>query len=183
MSLDRHILCAQKTAPRPPIRDVGRRRNTVVADLEGETNAMTPTYAAKLGLTTHKTDVDAQRIDGSALVTYEMVIAGFSVQNKLGKVRFFEETFLLADTSMAVVLGMPFLTFSNADMWFARKELEWRSYTTAEALPTANRVELIDKREVSAAALDGNEETPRTYRYPQSYTQSDLQSNQRLHRL
>ena len=47
---------------------------------------MTPTFAAKLGLATQKTDVDTQKIDGSPLVTYEMVLAGFLVQDKLGKV-------------------------------------------------------------------------------------------------
>ena len=53
-----------------------------------------------------------------------MVIAGFSVQNRLGKIQFFERTFLLADTSMEVILGMLFLTFSNVDIQFAEKERE-----------------------------------------------------------
>ena len=85
---------------------------------------MNPTYTAKLGLVTWKTDVGAQKIDGSTLVTYGMVLAGFSVQDKLGRVWFFEETFLLADTSMEVVLGMPFLTLPDADMQLLEKELE-----------------------------------------------------------
>ena len=120
---------------------------------------MTPTYAAKLGLVIRKTDVGAQKIDGSALETYGMVIAGFSVQDRLGKVRFFEETFLLANTSMEVVLGMPFFTLSDVDIRFAEKELTWRSYTTVEALPTTRRVELIDKKEFAAAAMDEDSET------------------------
>ncbi len=91
---------------------------------------------AKLGLVTRKTYVGAQKIDGSALVTYGMVIAGFSLQDKLGTARFFEETFLLADTSIEVVLEMPFLALSDGDVCFAGKELSWRSYTTAKALPT-----------------------------------------------
>ena len=45
-----------------------------------------------------------------------MAVAAFSLQNSLGKVRFFEETFLLTDTNMKVVLGMSFLAFSNADI-------------------------------------------------------------------
>ncbi len=65
---------------------------------------MTLTYVVKLNLVTRKTDISAQKINGLPLVTYEMVLAGFSVQNKLGKVQFFEETFLLADTSIEVVL-------------------------------------------------------------------------------
>lgn len=82
-----------------------------------------------------------------------MVIAGFQIQDKLGRVRFFQETFLLADISMKVVLGMPFLTLSNADIQFAERELAWRTYTAAEALPTTRRVEIIDK-EFAAAALN-----------------------------
>ncbi len=88
-----------------------------------------------------------------------MAIAGFSIQDKLGKVRFFEETFLLADTSMEVVLGMPFLILSDAAIRFAEKELEWRSCNAAEALPTTRRAELIDRREFAAAALNADNET------------------------
>ena len=60
----------------------------------------------------------------------------------------------MADLSIEVVLGMPFLTLSNADIKFAQKELTWRSYTTAEALPTTKRVEIIDRKEFAKAALD-----------------------------
>ena len=81
-----------------------------------EVNAMTPAYAMKLGLRTHRTDVGAQKIDASSLDTFGMVIAGFKAINKLGRARFFHETFLLADTTMEVVLEIPFLTFSNADI-------------------------------------------------------------------
>ena len=97
---------------------------------------MIPAYAAKLGLAIRKTNVGAQKMDESALVTYEMVIAGFSLQVKLGKARFFEKTFLLADTSMEVVLGMLFLILSKADIRFTKKECVWRSYTAVEALST-----------------------------------------------
>ncbi len=76
---------------------------------------MTPTYVAKLGLTTRKTSVVAQKIDGLSLKTHGIVSARFSLQDSLGRVRFFEETFLLADTSIEVVLGMPFLALSNTD--------------------------------------------------------------------
>ena len=60
---------------------------------------------------------------------------------------------------MEVVLGMPFFALINADIQFAEKELTWRSYTAAEALPTPKRVELIDKKEFVKAALDKESET------------------------
>ena len=54
-----------------------------------EINVMSPAYIKKLGLWIRKTDVGAQKIDGSCLNTFRMVIAGFQIQNKLGKARFF----------------------------------------------------------------------------------------------
>lgn len=54
---------------------------------------------------------------------------------------------------------MPFLTLSDADIRFVEAELVWRSYTTAKGLPTTQRIELINKREFAAAALDENKES------------------------
>ena len=127
-------------------------------DSGSEVNAMNPAYAKKLGLRIRKTDVGAQKIDGSSLDTFGMVIADFQIQDKLGRARFFQETFLVADTKMDVVLGMPFLTLSNADIRFAEGELTWRTYTPAEALPTTKRVQIIDRKEFAKAALDPNQE-------------------------
>lgn len=54
---------------------------------------MTLAYITKLGFLTLKITVDAQKIDGSALATYEIVIAYFLLQNKLQKIWFFEKAF------------------------------------------------------------------------------------------
>ena len=116
-------------------------------------------YASRLGLQVYRTNIGAQKIDGSTLKTFGMVLASFQVEDKVGRIQFFQETFLLADISMGVVLGIPFLTLSNADVQFVEKALTWRTYTTAEALPTTKRVELIDKKEFAKAALDENSET------------------------
>ena len=62
------------------------------------------------------TNVSAQKIDGSSRATYGMIIAAFQVIDKLGCSPFFHETFLLANISIEVVLGMRFLTLSNADV-------------------------------------------------------------------
>ena len=123
-------------------------------DFGNEVNAMTPAISAKLGLSIWPTGIGAQKIDGSALKTYGMVIAGFLIQDKTGKIQFFEKTFLLADTSIEVVLGMPFLALSNADIQFDTESFTWRSYSAAEALPTTRRIELINKHEFAKAALD-----------------------------
>ena len=85
-------------------------------DSDSEVNAITPAYISKLGLNVHHTNVGAQKIDGSTHKTFGMVLASFQVENKLGRPRFFQETFLLAKISVKVVLGMPFLIFSNANI-------------------------------------------------------------------
>ena len=83
---------------------------------ESKVNAMTLAYAAHLDLKVKVTNVGTQKINGSSLATYSMVIVAFQIVNKLDCSRFFQETFLRADISMEVVLGIPFLTFSNADV-------------------------------------------------------------------
>ena len=123
-------------------------------DLGNKVNAMAPAYAKKLDLRVRKTDVGTQKIDGSTLETYGMVIAGFQVQDKFGKARFFQETFLVADTSVEVVLGMPFLALSKVEVDFAESELTWKAYTIAEALSTTKRVQIIGLKEIAKVALD-----------------------------
>ena len=87
-----------------------------------------------------------------------MIIAGFQIEDKRDRARFFQKSFLLANTSKEVVLKMLFLTFSNANIQFTKKELTWRSYTVAEALPNTKWVEFIDKKEF-AKALDKESKT------------------------
>ncbi len=47
-----------------------------------------------------------------------MVVFTFSVSDKDGREKFFEENFLLADVRSDIVLKMSFLTMSNADIDF-----------------------------------------------------------------
>ena len=47
---------------------------------------------------------------------FEMVVTAFSVRNKVNWVKFFKETFLMANVSPEIVLGMPFLTLSDANV-------------------------------------------------------------------
>lgn len=52
-----------------------------------------------------------------------MITTGFLVLNSLRKVLFFEEIFLLAETSMVIVLEILFLKHSNANIPFAARQL------------------------------------------------------------
>ena len=81
------------------------------------------------------------------------------MEDKANQVRFFEETFLVANISPEVVLGMLFPTLSNADVDFLSQELRWRTYTTKKVLPTIRHVELVGKKEFTAATLDLKHET------------------------
>ncbi len=85
---------------------------------------MNQAFAQKLGLKIRKTNVGAQKIDGTILETYGMVVSNFSVSDKNGRERFFEESFLLADVRLDIVLGMLFLTMSNADVDFQARDLQ-----------------------------------------------------------
>ncbi len=122
-------------------------------DSGSEVNIMSQAFAHQLGLTIRKTNIGAQKIDDTTLETYGIVVSTFFVSDKDGKERFFEENFLLADVKSDIVLGMPFLTISNADIDFQAWDFQWRSYITGE-LPITRRVELIGKKEFVVAALD-----------------------------
>ena len=128
-------------------------------DSGSEVNVMSPAYAERLGLKTRKTNVGAQKIDSSALETFGIVIADFQVEDKGGRTRFFQETFLVADTKFEVVLGMPFLKISNTDVAFGEGTLTWKSYTTNKALPTTEQVQLVDLKELVIAAFDVDSKT------------------------
>ena len=84
-----------------------------------EINAMTPGYASKLGLKVRSIDVKAQKIDGSTLKMFEMVLASFQIEDTLKKAQFFQKMILLVNFSIEIVLKMPFLTLSNANIKFA----------------------------------------------------------------
>ena len=86
---------------------------------ESEINAIHPFFAKQLGLPIRLTDVRAQKIDGTTLDTYEMMVAAFSMVDKANRGRFFEETFLGANISPKVVFGILFLTLSIADIDFS----------------------------------------------------------------
>ena len=137
----------------------GKKFVSVLLNSDSEVNAIHLAFAKELSLPIRLTDVRAQKIVGITLETYGMVIVAFLVENKANRVRFFKETFLVANISPEIVFEMSFLTLSGADIDFLRSELRWKTYTTKEAFPTTRHVELVDKEEFSAAALNPESET------------------------
>ena len=57
-----------------------------------------------------------------------------------------------------MILGMPFLKISNADVSFDKGTLTWKTYTTNEALSITKQVQIIDKKDFIIAALNANSE-------------------------
>ena len=89
-------------------------------DSSSEVNAIYLTFTHKLGLSIRPTDIRTQKIDGTMLDTYGMVVAAFSMTNKGNGVRFFEKTFLMANISPEVIFGMFFSHFERCRHWFLR---------------------------------------------------------------
>ena len=83
---------------------------------QSKINVMTPVYIAQLGFKVQKTNIGCQKIDGFSLTNYNIIIAILFIFDKLGCSWFFQETFLLVNISMEVVLGMLFLTFNNINV-------------------------------------------------------------------
>ena len=102
---------------------MSKAQSQALIEWKSEINAIYLTFAKQLGLSIKPRDVGAQKIDGTTLDTYEMVVAAFLVEDKANQVRFFEETFLVANVSPEVVLGMLFLTLSSVDIDFSGWEL------------------------------------------------------------
>ena len=96
---------------------------SALLDSDNKVNAIYPAFVKKLGLAVQTTNVGAQKIDGTTLETYGMVVIAFSVTDQANRVRFFEEIFLVANVSPDVVLDMPFLTLSGANVDFPKREL------------------------------------------------------------
>ena len=92
-------------------------------DSNSKINAMNPDFVWKLGFKIWKTNVGAQKIDGSILEIFGIVIADLQIEDKVGRPRFFQETFLVANIKFEIILGMFFLKFSNVDVLFGERTL------------------------------------------------------------
>ena len=123
-------------------------------DSGSEVNAIHPTCARELDLFIRPTDVGTQKIDGTTLDIFGIVVATFSMTNKANRIKFFEKIFLVANINPEVVFEILFLTLNGADVDFLSQKLWWRTYTTKEALPTIRRIKLMGKKEFAVTALD-----------------------------
>ena len=80
------------------------------------------------------------------------------MEDKGGRPRFFQETFLVANIKFKVILEMLFLKISNVNVAFGEGTLTWKSYTINETLSTTKRVQLVNRKEFVIVALDADSE-------------------------
>ena len=92
-------------------------------DSGSKVNAMHPAFAKRLSLVVQTTNVGVQKINGTTLEIYGMVVAAFSVTDQPDKVRFFKEIFRVVNVSLDIVLAMSFPILSGADIDFPKSEL------------------------------------------------------------
>lgn len=121
-------------------------------------NAMTSRSVVMFNISIRATSINTQKIDGFAIKTYETILAGFWTKDKVGKIRFFDETFLITNTSMEIVIEIDLLAGNYLDISFSDENISERSYCITKILPTAQRIEQINKHEFHDAVLDKNSE-------------------------
>ena len=90
----------------------------MLLDSKSKVNTIYPIFAKELSLSIRPTDVGTQKINGTTLDTYEMVVANFLMIDKANQVIFFEEIFLIANISLEVVFVILFLILSSANVDF-----------------------------------------------------------------
>ena len=108
---------AQVPCIRYPI-NFGKKSVSALLDSGSEVNSVHPAFTKELDLPIRPTDMEGQKIDGTMLETYGMVVAAFSIEDKANQVKFFKEIFLVANVSPEVVFGMRFFTLSSANVDF-----------------------------------------------------------------
>lgn len=67
----------------------GKEVTRTLINFSSKVNAKTLAYIKPLGLQICWTDVETQKINGSSLKTFEIVIVGFWIVDKLDRARFF----------------------------------------------------------------------------------------------
>ena len=65
----------------------------------------------------------------------------------------------MAITKFKMILRMPFLKISNADVSFGEGTLTWKTYITSKALPTIKQVYIVDLKKFVIVALNINSKT------------------------
>lgn len=129
--------------------DFGSKTNLVSQKLVKQLNLPTPTMTS--------ISQKLLTVDGRRMQTYGVHQLTFEITDRLGRTRFFKDTFLACDCNNPIILGMSWLTLANPNVdWLADKSehLEWKRYDASVALETTRRVALLDAKSFAKDALD-----------------------------
>ena len=77
---------------------------------------MIPNQMKKLDLKICKINIGSQKIDGSILETFEILITNFQLKNKASKTRLFQKTFFIGYIKFNMISEMLSLKINNANM-------------------------------------------------------------------
>lgn len=111
---------------------------SALLDSKSEINTIHSTFIKKLGRFIRLIDIEVQKIDDIMLDTYKMVVAAFSIINKRNQIKFFENTFLLANVSPEVVLEMFFF------IWVMQMLISWIGSSSRGLIPPRKLFRLPD---------------------------------------
>ncbi len=95
-----------------------------------------------------------QKIDGTILKIYEIVVFTCFILDKDSREKFFEKSFLLANVNSDIVFKILFSIISNTNVDFQGWDFQWKSYTAKKVLLTTRKVKLIGKKEFAIAAFN-----------------------------
>ena len=121
----KQIMCIQYSIIYPSYKTQdGSVLDSILAlfDSGSKLNVMHLAFAEKLGLVVKFINVGTQKIDSTTFEIYGMVVAVFSVTDQANKIRFFKETFLMANISSDVLLEIFFFILSSANIDFLKRE-------------------------------------------------------------
>lgn len=127
-----------------------------VINLDKKVNVIILGYILKLGMKIRLTNVKTQKINSSIFQIFETILANFQIKDKLNQAQYFQKLFLLADINIEVVLEIFFLIFKNTNIYFVKKKLISKFYTTAKALHTIKQIKIINKKSFAKKALNKN---------------------------
>lgn len=129
-------------------------------DSGSEANLVSQKFIKQLNLPTPAlTNERLKTVDGRRMQTYGVHQLSFEITDRLGRTRYFKDTFLACDCESSIILGMPWLILANPSVfWRPEKQnpghLEWRAYNANIALETTKRVAMMDAEDFAKHAMD-----------------------------
>lgn len=75
------------------------------------------------------------------------------MENKVGRPRFFQKNFLVANIKFKMILEIFFFKINNTNMLFEKKILIWKTYTTNKTLFIIEQIQNVNSKKFILAAF------------------------------